>query len=305
MSTPGWAAGLGPFLIAHDRGYFKEEGIDIEFVEAGGGVATPALISDSLDISLSGSTAINAILKGAELRLIYVAADRTPYQLWATQPELKTLADLKGKVVGVASRGDTFEIAMRRALRGAGMSPDDVGYAAVGFGGGGSHRAVLQSGSLPAIVMTSFDVESLRSTDALGRSHMIQDFAKTIRMPYRGVATSARLLKGKPSVVRGFLKASLKGQRFMVAFKDASISVLERYSKNKNTSTIASDYATTLPTLTADGTMPDEIARADLEERAGITNLSGGAPPVAAVYDFAPLRAVISELDTSGWKPSP
>ena len=113
MTVTSRTGPAAPYFIAIDKGYFAEQGLEVEIVDAGGGVAIPAMISGSADFSMSAAVAISAIMRGAQLRVIYTMADRPPYQLWATQPGLKTLADLKGKQVGIISRGDTFEIALK------------------------------------------------------------------------------------------------------------------------------------------------------------------------------------------------
>ena len=128
-TTPADAA----YFVAAQRGYFAAEGLDVELIFAGGGAAVPALISGTVEGSASGAAALSAILRGAALRVVLVFTESPAYQVWA-QPDIHTLADLKGKNVGVNTRGDTFEIAMRLALQQAGIPPDSVGYTPVGFG---------------------------------------------------------------------------------------------------------------------------------------------------------------------------
>src|SRR6185437_7965520 len=92
------------YHIAADKGYFAAEGLDVEVVVAGGGVATPALISGDAQFTGSPGAAIPAILKGAPIKLVLVTQGHPSYQLWASDPAIKTLADLKGKQVGVITR---------------------------------------------------------------------------------------------------------------------------------------------------------------------------------------------------------
>ena len=99
-------------LVAVQKGYFAAEGLDVELQYAGGGTATPALISGSIQASGSASSALTAILKDAPLRVVGVIADSPTYSLWVTS-DIKSAADLKGKTIGVATRGDTLEVASR------------------------------------------------------------------------------------------------------------------------------------------------------------------------------------------------
>jgi len=79
------------FFSAIAKGYYKEEGLDLDVVEAAGGVATPALVSGDVQFSTSGSSAISAIMKGAKLKVLAVGEDRPSWQIWTTKPEMKTL----------------------------------------------------------------------------------------------------------------------------------------------------------------------------------------------------------------------
>src|SRR5579883_3259736 len=91
------AAVYDPWYIAMEKGYDVEEGIKIQMTQAGGGVSTPALISNKLDYSTSAASAFSAVLKGAPLKIIFTNADKPQYRLYSTSKDIKTLADLKGK----------------------------------------------------------------------------------------------------------------------------------------------------------------------------------------------------------------
>ena len=95
-----------PIFVAIEKGYHRDEGLTVEMIRAGGGVATQALIAGDLHFSTSAGSALGAMLRGADIKVIYTNIDRPGYQLWSGQPEIKTLKDLIGKRVGVTSRGD-------------------------------------------------------------------------------------------------------------------------------------------------------------------------------------------------------
>jgi ABC-type nitrate/sulfonate/bicarbonate transport system substrate-binding protein len=76
------------FFTAIDKGYYKDEGLDLEVLETGGGPATAALVSGDLQFSTSGSSAISAILKGAKLKVLLVGEDRPDWQVWSTTSDI-------------------------------------------------------------------------------------------------------------------------------------------------------------------------------------------------------------------------
>ncbi len=57
-------------LVAEQKGYFAAEGLDVELTYAGGGTATPALMSGTIAASGSAAASLTAILKGAALRIV-------------------------------------------------------------------------------------------------------------------------------------------------------------------------------------------------------------------------------------------
>ena len=303
MTITARTATAAPYFIAIDKGYFAAQGLELEIVDAGGGVAIPALISGSVSFSMSAAVSVGASMRGADLRVIYTMADRPPYQLWTTAPDIRTLADLKGKQVGIISRGDTFELAMRMVLREANLPQDFVGYTALGPGTS-PRQAALASGALPAVILATGDVLPLKATPAFAKAHLVVDLEKAIRMPYTGVATSERLIRSDPALVKRFLRAMVRGVQYMRAFKDETVAILMKADPRNDRAALAADWDDLIPTLTADGTAPDDLIRKDFAVRAAILNLPPSSiPPVERVYDYGPLREVEAELAQSGWKP--
>jgi len=296
------AAYYAPYMIAIEKGYYAAEGLELNITYAGGGIGTPALISGSIDVSTSPAASLSAILRGAPLRIIYTMSDRPTYQLWSTRPELKTLADLKGTTVGIISRGDTNEVAMRLTLRQAGLPPDWVGYTALGFGAG--RAAAVESGALPAVILARSDLEMIHDRAALARGHLIVDMYQTLRLPFTGQVVAAAMLRDRPQVVRRFLRATVQGVRYMKTFRAETVAVLARWENQADTHGIEIDYDDVLATLTANGTADAALRRSDLEVRAALIDLGPDkVPPLDQVYDYRPLAEVNAALDASGWVP--
>jgi NitT/TauT family transport system substrate-binding protein len=305
MTITSPAATSAPYYIGIAKGYFAAEGLEVEIVSAGGGVAVPAMIAGSIDFSMSAAVAISAIMRGAGLRVIYTMADRPPYELWVTDPAIKTLVNMKGKQIGIISRGDTFEIAMRITLRDAGLPDDYVGYTALGPGTN-PRRAALAASSLPGVILSNGEVTPFKDTPALAKAHLLVDMENAIRMPYTGVATSERHLKSDPELVKHFLRGVVKGVAYMRAFRDQTVDIVMAANPGIDRAAVAADWDDLMPTLTTDGTAPGDLIRKDLEIRAALVNVPAdkiGEP--SRFYDYGPLRAVQAELAASGWQPTP
>src|ERR1700761_8539124 len=83
ITVPSIDIADSPYFVAVQKGYFAAEGLHADLSFTGGGVATPALISGSVQGSASGSAALSAILRDANLRVVAVCDDSPAYQLWA------------------------------------------------------------------------------------------------------------------------------------------------------------------------------------------------------------------------------
>ena len=190
------AAVTGSYMdefVAIEKGYHRDEGLAVEMIRAGGGVATQALIAGDLHFSTSAGSALGAMLRGADIKVIYTNIDRPGYQLWSGQPEIKTLKDLIGKRVGVTSRGDTQELSVRLLLRKHGLDANSVAYVPVGFGA--TRLAALQTGTVDAVPLGAGDFAQLKQP----KGHMLGDAEKEIRFAYVGLAVSSRLLARRVS----------------------------------------------------------------------------------------------------------
>jgi NitT/TauT family transport system substrate-binding protein len=305
VTMPAVATFYAPYLAGIANGYYAKEGVELVVTYAGGGVATPALISGTSDISTSPAAALTAMMRGAPLKIVYTMADRCNYQLWSTQPELKTLKDLKGKSVGILSRGDTFEIAMRLTLQAAGLPQDWVGFTPLGVNPA-VRAAAIATGSLPAVIVARSDIEPLREAHQLDKGHLVVDMMKTIQWPYTGVVTSAAFVDKQRPALEAFLRGTVKGVRYVKTHRAGTLALLMKARPEGTEREFGLDYDDSMLAMTKDGIASDAMIRKDLEIRADTLDIPRDKiKPIHDLYDYAPLRAATAAVDASGWKPSP
>jgi len=294
------AAVTGSYMdefVAMEKGYHREEGLAVEMIRAGGGIATQALMAGDLHFSTSAGSALSAMLRGADIKVVYTNIDRPRYQLWSAQPEIKNLSDLVGKKVGVTSRGDTQELSVRLLLRKYGIDANAVAYIPVGFGG--TRLAALQAGTVDAVPLGAGDFAQLKQP----KGHMLGDTEKEIRFAYVGLAVSTRLMVRQPSLVERFLRAVIKGREYARRYREQTISILGKYTGRKNEFNEI-DYDSTLPVLTSEGWVSDEILKEDVAMRAEFVALPVPAD-YAKYFDYSIVKKIYRELKSSGWKPTP
>ena len=120
-----------PLTIAESLGYFKAEGLEVTIADfAGGSRALQAMIGGSADV-VSGAFehTINMQVKGQRLRA-FALQGRAPQIVLGinpkTMPNFKTVADLKGKKLGVTAPGSSTNVLANFVLAKAGLKPGDV-----------------------------------------------------------------------------------------------------------------------------------------------------------------------------------
>ncbi len=296
ISYPTFSASVAPLLIAVDKGYFAEQRLDPEWVKAGGGAATPMLIAGEVPYTTSSGSAISAIISGAPLKVVYTIEDRPGYELWSVSPDMKSVEDIKGKTIGIQTRGDTNEIAMSILLKNHKLPLNAVSYAAVGSEQ--NKLAAMQNGSVPLAVIGAST--ALQYKSAGGKGKMLADLKEEVQMVYTGLATTDKELRENRERTKRFLRATLKGREYFKTFKDETLDILGKYNQLPRPANEV-DYDDDIPALTPDGSVPLEVQQADTVVRAQLIGVE--PPPVSRIYDYSILAEVNQELKASGWKP--
>jgi NitT/TauT family transport system substrate-binding protein len=287
-------------FLAKDNGYFAEEGIDIELQQAGGGAAVPALIAGDIDFTGSGSVAISAILKGAKLKVLLVVDAHPAMQIWA-QPAIRSFADLKGKPIGIISRGDTTEIAIRYYLAKHDLPADYVAYTPLGPGV--ARFAAIASGNFPAALVNASEVAEMRASGKLGALHRLVDLRQEITMAYNALATSDALIAKHPDLVQRMVRAMLKGVLTVKSSRAETIAALLHHGQS-NAEAVGIEYDNLVDSLTSTGTMPKDAQALDLALRADMLGIAQDkVPPPEGVFDFSFAAKALADLRTAQWSP--
>ena len=143
-----------PLTIAEQLGYFKAEGLDVTIVDfAGGSRALQAVVGGSADV-VSGAFehTVNMQAKGQPMRAFVLQGQAPQIVLGVnpkTLPGFKTVADLRGKKVGVTAPGSSTHIMLNFVLAKAGLKPSDVSV--IGVGASNGAVAAMRAGQIDAI----------------------------------------------------------------------------------------------------------------------------------------------------------
>ena len=143
-----------PLTLAEQLGYFKSEGLEVEISDfAGGTQALRAVVGGSADVC-SGAYEHTINLQGkAQILKAFVLQGRAPQIAIGvstkTMPQYKTVADLRGKKMGVSAPGSSTNMVAYLILSRAGLKASDVSFIAVGTSAGA--LSAMRSGQIDVI----------------------------------------------------------------------------------------------------------------------------------------------------------
>jgi len=218
-----------PAWTAEQQGFFKAEGIEpkIEIYNDTHKIFTD-LKAGTIQIGISSiETVIEDGYKGGSLRLIAGAAQRPPHFIIA-QPEIKTLADLKGKTIGVVSMHEGTTFFIKDIAKAGGFALSDVKVEAVG--GSPARQRLLKEKKIDAGLQPyplSYEAEAAGFSNLGAIVTLVPDYQFT------SVMVDDKWAKPNRALLVGFLRALRKGTDYMFANPDASA---ELGAKQLNTS---------------------------------------------------------------------
>ena len=202
-----------PAWTAEKQGFFKQEGLDVKLeVYDGSDKIFHDLRAGTHQIGIASIESVIAkSYKGGKLKIVAGIAKRPPHFIIA-QPEIKTLADLKGKTIGVVSmhEGTTFFIA--DIAKAGGFKLEDVKVEAVG--GSPTRQRLLKERKIDMGLQPyplSYEAEAAGFSNLGAMAKLVPDYQFVSVMADEGWARANR-----PALV-GFLRAMRRGTDYMFA----------------------------------------------------------------------------------------
>src|SRR5262247_4239625 len=109
FSTTGISISDLPFKVAQLKGFWREEGLDVETILIRGAVGMQALLGGSVDYTSASGSTIAAAVRGLPVKLVFISSSKPQFELMA-QKEIRSVAELRGKLVGISSRGGAIDL---------------------------------------------------------------------------------------------------------------------------------------------------------------------------------------------------
>jgi len=284
-------------FVAVEKGYFREQNLTVEYIRSGGGVATPALLSGDLHLSTSAGSALSAGLRGGPVKIVYTNLSKPSYKFISTKAEIQSLKDLAGKKLAINSFGDTQHLALLLLLKKYRIPTNSVLF--IAMGSNETRFAAFKSGAIDGTLLLPRDVMRVGQS----RGHVLADIGNEIQLIWSGAATSNRLLTENRNLVERFLTAAIKGREYARRFKEQTLTVVAKYDKSPREG-IELDYDATVSSMTAEGSVNDDILRDEIATRAELTKMAN-PPDKSNLFDYSVVKKIYTELKANGWQPRP
>jgi len=195
-----------PAFVAMEKGFYKREGLDAELISVRNAVtAVQALLGNQIHFIFSVGPQMPSIWEGSDIVLLAQQIGRPTFSMMATQ-DIKTVADLKGKKIGVSFGGSTFA-GTKALLELYKMNPDkDVQY--VSIPGSQPKIAAMQQGIIQAALLAPpSDYVALKA--GFKRLANLADLFKDTS--FTGLAATGKTIKENPQFVKRMVRAIVRG----------------------------------------------------------------------------------------------
>jgi len=239
---------LVPF-IAKDRGFYLKQGAEVELIQMRPNIAVAALLSGDIDyIELIGS-AIRSAARGLPIRAISTSI-KSPFFSVIAQNKFKSMKDLKGATIGIASIGGTNHISTRLTLKEFGLDPEkDVKLIAIG-----DEKLIYDAfkiGRTEAVVLAPpYSIQLKREGFPI-----LANTAQYVTIPFSGLGTTLDRIKSNRAQIKKLLKAEIEALRYLRDNPAGTVEVIrKRFSMDDKTA--RESYDVVVDAFSRDGRIP-------------------------------------------------
>jgi len=288
LAIPVHALSQLPVYVGSRFGLFREEGLDVQIVQIRTALVAPALISRELDYSTT--LLLRVAATGLPIKAIAFGGISPALSL-NVRPEIRTVADLKGKNISVSSRGSTTDVVARDIVRHYGLNPDrDI--ITMPLGSQTNQLAALQNNAVQGAIFTPpYDViaekEGFRVLVWAG--DIFKDQLQA------GLATSDDKIRSNPAQVKRMVRGFVRSLIFLRKEKARVVGLIAREWKI-DPHVAEKSYLAMVRTLSTDGSA-SETAVQNVIQPTLKTIKTQREVPLSQVVNLSFLRDVQKELE--------
>ena len=197
-----------PYIIARDRGLFREEGLEPELIFMKAAQTVPAMLAGGVDFGTATGTAVAAAVSGVDVRIVFALTDRPSFDLIAA-PSITTVQQLRGKKVGITAYGALAEILARQILVAHKVPADQVTFLPMGTSD--VTYLALKAGTIDG-TMLQIPQTFLAQDDGFNK---LASGADVYRAVQGGLTTTKATISERPELVSRMIRATQRSLRLI------------------------------------------------------------------------------------------
>ena len=197
-----------PYIIARDRGLFREEGLEPELIFIKAAQTVPAMLAGGIDFGTATGTAVAAAVSGVDVRIVFALTDKPSFDLIAA-PSITSVQQLRGKKLGITAYGALAEILARQILIAHKMPADQVTFLPMGTSD--VTYLALKAGTIDA-TMLQIPQNFLAEDEGFRK---LASGADVYRAVQGGLTTTRATISDRPELVTKMIRATQRSLRLI------------------------------------------------------------------------------------------
>lgn len=216
-----------PLWVAKEARLFEKQGLEADLVYIPGGPrALMALLGGSIQfLNYSAIPSMTAALRGAEAVILAASINKPDHSL-VVRPGIKSVAELRGKTIGLSSLGSLTDILLTSALRLEGLSEREVKIVAVG--GLAERLGALQIGRIDGAMLVG---AQMRAATKLGYKELINFSKLPFEVSLSSLISARSFVLKQSETTFKFLRAWTEGVFAFKANRELGLKVLKKYTR--------------------------------------------------------------------------
>jgi len=295
LALPSRSFQMAIFPLAQERGYMREEGIDLRPILIRPVTSIQAMLSGDIQFTMAGTSALVAATRGVPVKVILAVNDQV-LQWVLSKQEISSPRSLKGKRIATSGLAAAATFMTKQVLAKHGLDPGrDAIY--IEMRSSAERLQALIAGAVDAAILGV--EERYRAPEADLRELIY--IGSEVRNSWGTLATTDKMIREKPKIVGSFIRASLKALRLIRQERDAAVSMMVQFS-GLGRPVASRVYHDLIGTFSRDGTVDEETQKNDLAIIRQVTGATGTIA-ISQAYDFRFAREADRQLTQAGWRP--
>jgi NitT/TauT family transport system substrate-binding protein len=296
VAYPSMNTSVYCIMIAQKEGYLREEGLTAELLSIRGEIAIRTTLAGEIDFFTNAGSALAAAVRGVPVKILTIFQDKPSWDLIA-QPNIKSMAQLRGTNVAIMSPEGSLAVVAREMLKKNGLDPvKDLNLVVMG-----GDEVRFPAMKAKAIQASLFNTGTSIKAQKEGYTKLgsAGDYANLIQ---GGLASSDDKIKQNPGKLFRFIRAAMKGINFFATKREPAIKYMMDALRLTDREMANEIYDIESKLILRNGFSDDKVLQTIVDDMKRTTKTQREIK-IGDAFDLSFVRKASEELKAAGWKP--